>query len=282
MLLVIVLTAVTATLVGATGGSSTYYLSLGDSLATGTQPDAYGVDHPTNQGYADVVWARLHASRPGLRLVKLGCGRGETARSVLVGGVCRGYGAGSQLAEAERFLRAHRGEVMLVTVNVGDNDVEACLNDSGAIDLRCVDAALASLRRDLPRIVGGLRAAGGPGLRIEGLADYDQFLARWLDGPAGRRQARASVELLTRLNRTMDEAYRANGALAADAASRFATTDLHDRVPLPGHGRVPLAVARICRWTWACSPPPVGFNDHARPAGYRALADTLLAALHGR
>src|SRR5262249_12811192 len=67
---------------------ATYYLALGDSLAQGVQPNASGVSVMTRDGYPDRVYAVLHASRPGLKLVKLGC-PGETTTSMINGGVCR-------------------------------------------------------------------------------------------------------------------------------------------------------------------------------------------------
>ena len=45
---------------------------------------------------------------------------------------------------------------------------------------------------------------------------------------------------------------------------------------------MPLAVRRICTLTWACSPAPVGFNDHANARGYRAIAATVLNAVGDR
>src|SRR6266550_1668499 len=50
-----------------------YYLSLGDSLAAGTQPGRLF----TNEGYADQLATLLRPRMPNLRLVKLGC-PGET------------------------------------------------------------------------------------------------------------------------------------------------------------------------------------------------------------
>ena len=35
------------------------YLSLGDSLAAGSQPDENGQDGPTNQGYADAIGNKI-------------------------------------------------------------------------------------------------------------------------------------------------------------------------------------------------------------------------------
>jgi hypothetical protein len=91
-----------------------YYLALGDSLSQGIQPNAAGATVNTNQGYADQLYRIERAHILGLRLVKLGCG-GDTTTSMLTG---KGNAAaaaslhcdragGSQLAAAERFLRAH-------------------------------------------------------------------------------------------------------------------------------------------------------------------------------
>ncbi len=99
---------------------ATYYLALGDSLAQGVQPNAAGVSVVTRDGYADQVYATLHPSRPGLKLVKLGC-PSETTTSMINGGICR-YQGGSQLAAAVTFLQAHRGRVLLVTLDIGAND----------------------------------------------------------------------------------------------------------------------------------------------------------------
>src|ERR1700722_13687076 len=88
---------------------ATYYLALGDSLSQGVQPDAAGTSVETGQGYPDQLYAMLHRSQPGLRLVKLGC-PGETTGSMIGGGICA-YAQGSQLAAAAAFLTAHRGHL---------------------------------------------------------------------------------------------------------------------------------------------------------------------------
>jgi lysophospholipase L1-like esterase len=253
-----------------------YYLSLGDSLARGWQPNSSGRTRETNQGYVDVVARALGRAHPGLATVKLGC-PGETAASMVSGGRCH-YGAGSQLAAAESFLKAHRRKVVAVTVNIGDNDVEQCMVHS-RIDGACVRRELAVVRNRLPKIAAHLRASAGKGVPIAGLADYDQFLAYWLSGSAGRRLAKRSVRIIRRLNELADGVYHRAGVRAADATAAFATTDLSHFVSLRGHGRVPLAVARVCRWTWACSAPPIGFNDHANAQGYRVLGRVVLKAL---
>src|SRR2546423_14207960 len=58
------------------------YLSLGDSLATSTQPLPDGHHHRTSQGYSEYVWRHESKAYPGLRLVKLGHG-GATSADVI-------------------------------------------------------------------------------------------------------------------------------------------------------------------------------------------------------
>lgn len=106
------------------GLATSYYLSLGDSLAQGVQPNAAGVSVETDQGYADQLYASLRVGDPGLQLVKLGC-PGETTGSMISGGICS-YPQGSQLAAAVSFLQAHPGQVSLVTIDIGANDVFLC------------------------------------------------------------------------------------------------------------------------------------------------------------
>lgn len=53
--------------------AASYYLSLGDSLAQGVQPNAAGTDVETNRGYPNQLYAALRPGDPGLQLVKLGC-----------------------------------------------------------------------------------------------------------------------------------------------------------------------------------------------------------------
>ena len=97
--------------------TSTYYLSLGDSLAQGVQPNSSGVSVETNQGYPNQLFAALRTANPSLKLVKLGC-PGETTGTMINGGICT-YPTGSQLSQAAAFLASHRGRVQLVTSTSG-------------------------------------------------------------------------------------------------------------------------------------------------------------------
>jgi hypothetical protein len=38
-------------------------------------------------------------------------------------------------------------------------------------------------------------------------------------------------------------------------------------------------VARVCSWTWACTPPPSGPNIHANKNGYAVIAKAFAHAI---
>src|SRR5262249_29874567 len=90
----------------------TYYLSPGDSLAQGVQPNSMGVSVETKAGYPNQLATALRQTNPTLRLVKLGC-PGETTATMINGGICT-YAAGSQLAQAVRFLKQHAAQTQLI------------------------------------------------------------------------------------------------------------------------------------------------------------------------
>jgi lysophospholipase L1-like esterase len=258
------------------------YLALGDSLAAGMQPDASGRDRPTTHGYVEVVARSLARSHSGLTHRTLSCG-GATSVTLLHGGeTCRPDGDPGQLSRAERILAAS-ANTALVTLDIGDNDIEACINaNTGSVNAACVARGEARLRQNLPEIARRLRAATPRSVPVIGLVDYDQYLSLWLEGARGRAAARRSVPIIRRLNQVVGSIYRAAGLVVADASNRFATEDLMHRRRLPGHGSVPLAVYRICTLTWACSPLPIGHDDHARPAGYYQLGEAILDALYAQ
>ena len=247
---------------------TTYYVSVGDSLSVGTQPNSSGQSVRTNQGYADQLYNSLRSSRPGLQLVKLGC-PGETTETMTQGGKCQ-YAQGSQMGAATAFLRAHQGSVAFLTIDMGANDVDSCA-PGGNVDVNCVLTGFKRIQNQLPAILQQLRAAGGPQLPIVGMNLYDPFLAQYLNGPGGQTVATASVSFADQLNGDFASIYRAAGDPMADVAAAFSTDD---RTPtdLAGHGTVPTNVARICQWTWMCTPKPVGPNIHANATGYQMIA----------
>jgi lysophospholipase L1-like esterase len=247
---------------------ATYYVSVGDSLAVGVQPDKSGNSLRTNEGYADDLYQSVRSSRPGLQLVKLGC-PGETTETMTRGGICR-YGQGSQMAAATAFLQAHQGSVAFLTIDMGANDVDACA-PGGNVDVNCVLNGFSRIKTQLPNILQQLRTAGGPQLRIVGMNLYDPFLAMDLNGPSGQSVSNLSLTFAGQLNGTFASIYQAAGDPMADVAGAFATTDTTPTA-LAGHGTVPTNVARICQWTWMCAAKPVGPNIHANATGYQMIA----------
>ncbi len=255
----------------AAAGQPHYYVSLGDSLAAGYQPD---VRHDVpGVSYTDQLYTRLEAKDPSLVHEQFGCS-GETSTTMLDGGICHYQGAASQLDAAVAFLKAHRGQVTTVTLDIGANDVDGCFSASG-VDTGCVLKGLGTLAANVPRIAHALRSAGGPTARYAGMTYYDPFLAVWLTGTQGRAQATASVPLDDALNTVLTTGMALNGFRIADGAGAFATNDF---VPTnaPGLGTVPTNVATICGLTWMCTP----YQDiHATPAGHAVLATAFQRAL---
>jgi lysophospholipase L1-like esterase len=250
---------------------SVFYLSVGTSLSVGIQPNRAGQNRRTQQGYADQLYEALSETRRTLRLVKLGCSD-ETTATMISGGICD-YAQGSQLAEAVRFLRDHRGSVALVTIDMGANDVEPCgrLSDEDAQRL-CIVTAFGNILANLPTILGALRAAAGPDVPIIGMTYYNPFLASWFQDPA---LASESAQLQVAFNFLLASVYTngAFGVSVADVAGAFASTDF---TPVPEAGGIPRNVLLICQLTWMCAPPPVGPNIHANDDGYAVIADAFL------
>jgi lysophospholipase L1-like esterase len=255
---------------------ASYYLALGDSLSQGVQPDGAGASVPTAHGYASQLYAILHRGRPSLRLVRLGC-PGETTVTMLHGGSCR-YQGGSQLAAADAFLRAHRGHVVLVTLDIGANDPQDCASTSGLGMISSCITSMPDAVNNLSTILTGLRTAAGPGTRIVGMSYYLPELAEWRSGFVGQEIARLSARIASGYNTMLMKAYAQAGIPVADVFGAFDTMNFGDQETVPGLGTLPRNVALLCRWTWQCAPAPRGPNQHANQAGYAVIANAFLRA----
>jgi len=259
-----------------------YYVSLGTSLAVGIQPDATGENQRTGEGYADQLFDIIEPNFRKIRLVKLGC-PGETTTTMMAGGICN-YPKTSQLAEAVRFLHAHRDKVELVTIDMGVNDIlsAGCIVGTD-VDFPCIQGAFFQISVNLPVILSALRDAAAPGTPIVGMNYYNTFLASWLTGDAGQVLAFQSAGLAKILNQdVLGDAYGRFGIPVADVASAFFSDDFATMVPFPTPDSpflVPLNVAVICQLTYMCAPAPVGPNIHANEAGYGVIAATFAALL---
>jgi lysophospholipase L1-like esterase len=238
----------------AAGAAPVYYLSLGDSLAAGTQPG----HQFTDQSYTDQLFADLRARMPTLQHEKLGC-PGETTATMISGALpyegrspsalCR-YAHGSQLAEATAFLRGHRNFTILVTIDIGANDI---LNDP--------INGTAAIAANLPVILSALRGAAGSNVPVIGMNYYDPRLVLFVTDPAGLT---AEVARAVAFNAFLSGIYGAAGDRVADVQAAFFTT-----ITTPTATGIPLDVATICAWTWICTPSQ---NIHPNATGYHMIA----------
>src|SRR5262245_6169018 len=272
LLLMFMLAAAPTTSAVAASNANLYYVALGDSLSTGVQPDPNGLNRDqTTQGYADQLYATLVLSMPQLKLQKLGCS-GETTATMIAGGICP-YN-GSQLAEAVSFLSAKRGSVVLVTIDLGANDIESCGSLTG-FDQACVASGFASVAANLPYILSTLRAAAGPGVPIVAMNYYNPFVAAWLLGQAGQDLAHASSSVVDSFNMLLGSIYSGFGVPVADVATTFHADDFTIFPPVD----IPLTVVLVCPWPFMCAPPPVGPNIHPTVVGYSMISNAFLAVL---
>ena len=238
-----------------------YYVSVGDSVAAGTQPN-----RPfTDEGYADQLYASLAHQDPKLQLVKLGC-PGETTQSMITGiqSPCP-HQYGSQIGDVVVFLQQHAKSVRYITIDIGANDVLPCA--STGFSPACIGPALAAIKVNLPLIMYDLRWASGRNIETAGMNYYNPFLALY-----GSNQALALASnalMVNTFNPLLESSYTAAGASVADVETAFSTTDF---TPVGG---VPLNVSRICSWTWMCS---VG-NIHPNKTGYGVIASAFEAVL---
>lgn len=267
------------------GSDVHYYLSLGTSLSVGVQPNSSGDLFPTDEGYPDQLYADLRPvfEADGMRqldFVKLGC-PGETLDKMINGISCP-YIAGSQLAAAVDFLTEHRGNVRLVTIDIGGNDFRnaGCIGSS--VDFDCVNAVSAQIAIDLAAILSALRDAAGPDTTIVGMNYYNPYLASWLEGRNGESFAMDTAQAATIFNDFLASTYDTAGVTMADVYAAFESDDFSTIVPTPlppPNQQLPVSVANICAMTYMCEPPPVGPDIHANAAGYGLIADTMLNAM---
>lgn len=259
--------------------SQRYYVSVGDSYAAGFQPTSKGHGHDTTNGFAYQVPGLAAPRGYDLKVVNFGCD-GATTASVLDAQGCKtqppdgpSYAKQTQAAAAEQFLRGHRGQVGLVTVSIGGNDVTRCAKAADAVT--CVGAAVTGFKTRLGQLLTGLRSAAGPNVLIVGLTYPDVILGDYLSSsPTQKSLAAVSTTAFKALiNPALQAQYEAVGATFVDVtAATGAYTPFSQTTDLPPYGTIPTAVADICRLTYFCQ-----YQDiHPRTAGYAKIA-TLVA-----
>jgi lysophospholipase L1-like esterase len=263
-----------ATLGAASGASpqperqtpQSYYLALGDSITYGIQPDKPAAVAPSayDTGYVDVVAARLRKRSPGIAVVNYGC-PGESTVTFRRGGcpwLAEGRKLhdafrGSQLAAAVSFLRAHPGEVSPITVTLFGNDWFPVLLDRCKGEVACArkraPGATASFASRLTSILQRLRAAA-PTAEIV-------VTGAWNPVPDHLAQLKA--------------VYRSFDASIARAAAASQARVAKTLPVFNPPGSVRAQQARLCAFSFICSKG----DPHPTNAGYRALANAVIAAL---
>jgi lysophospholipase L1-like esterase len=271
----------------APAATKSLYVSLGDSYATGYQATGVRQGKNTRNGFAYQL-PKLAAKRGyELQLVNFGCGGATTTSLLRQTAPCsprgrgpggRGWGGRTQVAAAERFLRANRGDVALVTISVGGNDVTKCARHPDPVP--CVADAVEDLKKNVTTIARRVRAAAGRDVRIVGITYPDVILGQWVGTGANQDLARLSVVAFQSLiNPALKQAYEsARGRFVDVTAATGAYTRLDQTIDLPPYGRIPVAVANVCDLTYYCA-----YRDiHAKTDGYRIIADLIARTLPRR
>jgi lysophospholipase L1-like esterase len=278
--------------------STGQYLAIGDSYSAGFGPTIDG--GPAGNTTDGFAWRVAEAT--GLDLVNVSCS-GITTVDFVEGPACpegmRGDDGpdgpvgpvGSEASrvldhvdgpvgpvgsEASRVLDhvdRHAGDIELVTVVLGVNDLRACTS----FDARwraCVDRVLPRVRAALDSLLSELRERLRPGAPVVGLTYPDVWLGQPVREPgsaSSTRIARASVVMFRDVvNPALRRTYAQHGARFADVTEEFGAYLPTD--PTTAAGDVPARTALICTETYYCS---LG-DGHPDPRGHERIADLVL------
>jgi lysophospholipase L1-like esterase len=285
------LIAISVPVAAATPGQGVY-VSLGDSLAAGSQADAEGTTtFSSDQAYTDELHQRLKGRLVAdLSHVKLGC-PGETALQLL-GGVDKDgnpsncadrYQTGSQIGDVLAAIT--QGNVVLITLDIGANDLfdaqETCGNDTA-----CLGDQIAAIAGQTAQIIVTIREAGYAG-PIVAMNFYNPLAAAaigYFGGVAGQHApdlqlALSSDALVSALNGAQGQVYAVLGVPVADVYDAFNAGDFGDDIP--GNGR-PDNVDVLCSLSYMCPrDPAVKSNIHLNKQGYTVVAKTFLELIVG-
>jgi len=192
------------------------------------------------------------------------------------------YPTRTQAAAADRFIARHRGQVGLITVSIGGNDILGCT--AAAIFIPCVTQTLPGIETNLHTVLAGLRQAAGPGVPIVGLTYPDVFLGLYTSNDLSQKSlAVVSIAGFQKLFNPAPEAeYSAVGASFVDVTDATgAYVPLTETTPWPSapSGSIPTAAAAdICSLTYYCQLQDV----HPKTRGYSVIARLVVATLPKR
>jgi hypothetical protein len=258
-----------------------FYLDVGGSSSLGYEPtgqltkDGALFDKPSNNGYANVV-VRLEASKIDLTLTRMGC-PGETVATLLgLKDHCYKLPT-TQMSRALNFLDAHHDDTGVVSIDIGFNDVQPCI-ETAQVEVGCVDEAKQLVNQDLPKLIAKLKGAAGPNVHFVGLEYPDPFLARYLQGPDEQAYATQTLNVITELNQDLSVIYSRAGIGIVNVPSAFSSSD-STPTKIAGGGVVPKNVAEVCDLTFMCRAYPWGPDDHPNNIGYVAIAKEIVRVL---
>jgi hypothetical protein len=256
---------------------SSYFLDIGASESLGVQPTGI-VGHnaeQTNVGYANDLVVRESLKGVALTLTEIGCG-GDDVQSLLDtttrSDVCN-QPPNNQLTRAAAYLISHKSDPVLVTVDLGFNNVRTCM-EADPVNETCINQGITAIQRDLPVIMKDLKAVSGAQTRFVGIEYDDPFLGYYLDGATGPARATATLRGVEQLDATLGKIYARAGAFVARVPSLFEMNDASLKT-LDNVGTIPVNVEEACTFTWFCSAAPFGPDDHPNTAGYSLIAEAI-------
>lgn len=236
----------------ATRLSPHYYVSLGNSISFGYQPD----DNLT-QGFTDDLFADLKPANV-TDLENFACG-GESSTTMFQGGCQFRFAThvsytGPQLDAVINFIKQHPGRVNPLTLEIGANDVLPDFNSGSCSVGPNADSDLAQLDANLTgtvlkRLVDAIKTSAGHRSADLVLLNYYNPFAK--DCPD-------SATFIRKLN----------DHLLADAKQfLLPVVDVYAAFGGDAH-----QAENTCTLTWMCS----GFHDlHPTSAGYRVIANAV-------
>ncbi|HLH28951.1 MAG TPA: SGNH/GDSL hydrolase family protein [Acidimicrobiales bacterium] len=271
-----------------------YYLSLGDSYSVGYQP---GMGNTA--GYTAYV-----AKKTKTQLENFGCG-GATTTSIGSQIGCNApaafdpvpYPTETQLQAALDFIAAHPGQVGLVTVSIGGNDVTACARASDPVS--CVATAVAGIQTNVTALAGALggalTSAGDSSAHIVGLTYPDVILGDYVYPPGSPNVSLANLSITAfdlLINPALQKAYtsvsqgsfvnvtsapykKATSGDDTGSTSSSSPTPQEATTKLKPYGVIPDAVWEVCKLTYFCSEG----NIHANTKGYDFIGHLIVADL---
>jgi lysophospholipase L1-like esterase len=274
LLVVVAAFLVLLTRVGAQGSSPpapSYYIALGDSNAHGHTADSVPDDpqclSPKAPGYACVVYRYLQKKYAGVQIRNFSRSGADSCEVAGLGHACQdSIPRVSQLVAAIAFMKAHRGHIRLVTIDIGGNDVlEVAIQALG--NLPDVEAKLpaiyAGFHTNLNAIFKQLRAAL-PRARIVASTQWNP-LGGLGSPPLPAGFAPATQSALDSINGTVKSEAPTYRIKVADAAAVMNA--------YPGGG---VRLSYVIQTALTGTP-----NIHPTPKGHRIWGNTILKTVFG-